>query len=143
MEEGLAGRLVQVGIRTLSQHLREQVARFGVEVHEMWNLDIESVGRDFDGPVYLSIDLDALDPAYAPGVSHHEPGGMSVRDVLGIIQQLPNEIVCRKDATRQLKLPARLSGRVLRKLSVLVRWQPPRNWLQPVSGSSRKLSLTR
>lgn len=93
MEEGLAGRLVQVGIRTLSQHLREQVARFGVEVHEMWNLDIESVGRDFDGPVYLSIDLDALDPAYAPGVSHHEPGGMSVRDVLGIIQQLPNEIV--------------------------------------------------
>jgi arginase family enzyme len=93
MEEGLAGRLVQVGIRTLSQHLREQVVRFGVEVHEMWNLDIESVGRDFHGPVYLSIDLDALDPAYAPGVSHHEPGGMSVRDVLGIIQQLPNEIV--------------------------------------------------
>ena len=93
MEEGLAGRLVQVGIRTLNQHLREQVARFGVEIHEMLNLDIQSIGRDFEGPVYLSIDLDALDPAYAPGVSHHEPGGMSVRDVLGIIQQLPGQIV--------------------------------------------------
>lgn len=93
MEENLAGRLVQVGIRTLNQHLREQAARFGVEMHEMANLDIHSIGRDFDGPVYLSIDLDALDPAYAPGVSHHEPGGLSVREVLSIIQQLPGQIV--------------------------------------------------
>ena len=43
-------------------------------------------GISIDGPVYLSIDLDVLDPAFAPGVSHHEPGGMSVRDVLHIIQ---------------------------------------------------------
>ena len=28
----------------------------------------------FDGPVYLSFDLDALDPANAPGVSHQETG---------------------------------------------------------------------
>jgi arginase family enzyme len=42
---------------------------------------------------YISLDLDALDPAFAPGVSHHEPGGLSVRDVLNIIQRLPNPIV--------------------------------------------------
>lgn len=45
------------------------------------------------GPVYMSIDLDALDPAHAPGVSHREPGGLTVRDVLTSIQQLPGELV--------------------------------------------------
>ncbi len=93
MEKGLASRLVQVGIRTLSGHLRQQVERFGVEVHEMRTLDLDSIGRDFEGPVYISCDLDALDPAFAPGVSHHEPGGLSVRDMLGIIQRLPNRII--------------------------------------------------
>ena len=93
LEKGLAKRVVQLGIRTLSKHLREQVERFDVEVHEMKDLEITSVGQDFDGPVYISFDIDALDPAYAPGVSHHEPGGLSVRDVLGVIQRLPNPIV--------------------------------------------------
>jgi arginase len=93
MENGLASRLVQVGIRTLNKSLRSQVERFGVEVHEMRDLDINSIGRDFDGPVYISCDMDALDPAFAPGVSHHEPGGLSVRDMLGVIQRLPNRIV--------------------------------------------------
>ena len=93
MENGLASRLVQVGIRTLSQGLRSQAERFGVEIHEMRNLDFNSIGRDFDGPVYISCDIDALDPAFAPGVSHLEPGGLSVRDILSIIQRLPNRIV--------------------------------------------------
>jgi len=93
MENGLAKRLVQVGIRTLNPHQREQIDRFGVESHEMKDVDISSIGRDFDGPVYISCDIDALDPAFAPGVSHHEPGGLSVRDVLGVIQRIPNHIV--------------------------------------------------
>jgi agmatinase len=93
MEKGLAKRLVQVGIRTLNQHQREQVDRYGVECHEMKDVDISSIGQDFEGPVYISCDMDALDPAFAPGVSHHEPGGLSVRDILGIIQRIPNHIV--------------------------------------------------
>lgn len=93
MENGLATRLVQVGIRTLNKHLSRQVERFGVEVYEMRDSDCASIGGDFDGPVYISFDMDALDPAFAPGVSHHEPGGLSTRDVLGIIQRLPNRIV--------------------------------------------------
>ena len=32
--------------------------------------------------LYLSVDLDVLDPAFAPGVSHHEPGGLSTRQVV-------------------------------------------------------------
>jgi arginase family enzyme len=43
--------------------------------------------------VYLSIDLDGLDPAFAPGVSHREPGGLSVRDVLSMIHALGGPIV--------------------------------------------------
>ena len=46
-----------------------------------------------EGPVYVSFDLDALDPAFAPGVSHREPGGLSVRQALDAVQQLPGPIV--------------------------------------------------
>jgi arginase family enzyme len=44
-------------------------------------------------PLYVSIDLDAFDPAYAPGVSHHEPGGLSVRDVLSVLARVKAPIV--------------------------------------------------
>jgi len=45
------------------------------------------------GSVYVSIDLDGLDPAFAPGVAHREPGGLSVRDVIGLVQALPSRPV--------------------------------------------------
>ncbi len=88
LEEGLIGRLVQIGIRTLTPHLRAQSARFGVECIEMrhWRSD---TALNLSGPLYVTLDLDALDPAFAPGVSHHEPGGFTTRDLLRIIQELP------------------------------------------------------
>lgn len=92
MEEELAGRLVQVGVRTMNRHQRRQARRFGVEVIEMsaWH---DRFRPHFNGPVYLSIDLDVLDPAFAPGVSHHEPGGLSTRDVIGLLQRLEAPVV--------------------------------------------------
>ena len=45
------------------------------------------------GPVYLSLDLDSLDPAFAPGVSHHEPGGLSTRQILDIIHNIDGPII--------------------------------------------------
>lgn len=92
MESGLAVRLVQAGIRTMTGHQREQAERFGVEVIEMNRID-QAAQLHFDGPLYVSIDLDCLDPAFAPGVSHHEPGGMSTRDLLRILQGVRGEIV--------------------------------------------------
>ncbi len=86
MEEGKVARLVQLGIRTLNPHQREQADRFGVEVHEFRDWD-GTVPR-LTGPVYVTVDLDALDPAFAPGVSHHEPGGMSTRQLLDAIRQI-------------------------------------------------------
>lgn len=92
MEEKLAARLVQVGIRTLNPHQKHQAERFGVEIVEMRNFGPDTV-PDIHKPVYISIDLDVLDPAYAPGVSHHEPGGLSTRQVIEIIHRLQTPIV--------------------------------------------------
>ena len=92
MEEKLADRLVQVGVRTLTGHQRDQVKRFGVEVIDM--MAWEAGKRPMtSGPIYLSLDLDVLDPAYAPGVSHWEPGGLSTRDVIRIIQSIGGTLV--------------------------------------------------
>ncbi|KAG6427983.1 hypothetical protein SASPL_112231 [Salvia splendens] len=43
--------------------------------------------------VYISIDVDCLDPAFVPGVSHFEPGGLSFRDVLNVLHNLKGDIV--------------------------------------------------
>jgi arginase len=87
MEEKLASRLVQIGIRTLNPHQKEQADRFGVEIIDMQNFQDSQAVR-LKGPLYLSIDLDVLDPAFAPGVSHLEPGGISTRQLIELIQGL-------------------------------------------------------
>ena len=92
MEERLARRFVQVGIRTLNGHCRAQAERFDVEIVEMRNFDSELVPIP-DAPLYVSIDLDALDPAFAPGVSHHEPGGLSVRELIAVLHRIDAPIV--------------------------------------------------
>ena len=92
MEEGLAKRMTSVGIRTMTRHQKEQAMRFGVEIIDMrsFTADLE---LSFDGPVYLSLDLDVLDPAFAPGISHHEPGGLSTRELIRLIQRFRGELV--------------------------------------------------
>lgn len=94
MEAGLAARLIQVGIRTMTGHQRVQSDRFGVEVIDMraWERGARPA-IDVAEEVYLSIDIDGIDPAFAPGVSHPEPGGLSVRDVLSLLQDLPARLV--------------------------------------------------
>lgn len=92
MEERLAQRLVQVGIRTINRHQLSQAKKFEVEVITMRNLQRFSE-LSFGGPLFISLDIDALDPAFAPGISHYEPGGMSVREVLNCIQGLHVPIV--------------------------------------------------
>src|ERR1700687_1168254 len=92
MEAGLAKRLVEVGIRTLNRHQREQAERFGVEVVEMRGLPAYEKLKAA-GPVYVTFDMDALDPAFAPGVSHREPGGMSVREAIAHLHAIEGEIV--------------------------------------------------
>ncbi|MEO8088914.1 MAG: agmatinase [Gemmatimonadales bacterium] len=92
MEEGLTDRLVQVGIRTMTGHQRAQAKRFGVEVIEMkdWR---DGMKLEFDTPVYVSFDLDVIEPGLAPGISHPEPGGFSVRQALAVLQSLTAPVV--------------------------------------------------
>lgn len=92
MEAALAKRLVQVGIRTMVRHQREQAERFGVEVVEMQDLPAYAKLKA-KGPVYITFDMDALDPAFAPGVSHREPGGMSVREAIAHLHAIKGTIV--------------------------------------------------
>jgi agmatinase len=92
MEERLCARLVQVGIRTLTPHQRNQIRRFSVETIEARHF-AGGHRPQIEGPVYVSVDLDGLDPAFAPGVSHREPGGLSVRDVLQMIHDLRGPLV--------------------------------------------------
>ena len=91
MEEKLAKRLIQVGIRTMNPHQKKQAARFGVEVFEIGRKrSLEEVKTWC--PVYVSFDMDVLDPAFAPGVSHREPGGMSVREAIAHIHAITGRI---------------------------------------------------
>jgi agmatinase len=92
MENGFAVKLVQVGIRTLNPHQTAQAKKYHVDIHEMKGLDLESVPK-FNNPLYISLDMDGFDPAFAPGVSHHEPGGLSSRQVLDLIQGINSPVV--------------------------------------------------
>lgn len=92
MEEGHAKRLVQVGIRTLTRHCHDQAARFGVEILPMCNF-IPGHVPVLSGPLYITIDLDGIDPSEAPGVAHPEPGGLTVRELLAVLHNQTAPIV--------------------------------------------------
>lgn len=92
MEKKLINKLTQVGIRTLDTHQRRQIKKFDVDVIEMKKFNFDFINK-LKEPLYISIDLDGLDPAYAPGVSHHEPGGLSSRQLIQCIQDIKVPIV--------------------------------------------------
>lgn len=92
MEEGLVQRLVQVGIRTMNAEQQSNADRFAVETIDMRSW-VSGTRPSIKGPVYVSVDIDGLDPAFAPGVSHREPGGLTTRDVISLIQSLTGPIV--------------------------------------------------
>ena len=92
MEQSKVQSLTQAGIRTMTAHQRAQADKFGVTVIEMKDFN-DAFIQQLTGPLYISPDLDMLDPAFAPGVSHHEPGGISTRELLKIIQQVKVPVV--------------------------------------------------
>lgn len=92
MESGGIASLIQVGIRTLEPHQVQQAKRFNVQQVEMRYFSMDFLDT-LKGPLYVSIDMDALDPAFAPGVSHFEPGGLSVRQLITMIRQIHVPII--------------------------------------------------
>lgn len=92
MEKGIISSLTQVGIRTLNTHQKKQASKFNVKIIEMKDFKLDFIDT-LEGPLYISLDIDVLDPAFAPGISHHEPGGMTTRDLISIIQKIKVPIV--------------------------------------------------
>ncbi len=92
MEEGLAQNLVQVGIRAASTPQRANAAKYGARWVEMKDLP-DRLRLEFHNPLYISFDMDALDPAFAPGVSHHESGGLTSRQAIDIIRAVKARVV--------------------------------------------------
>jgi agmatinase len=99
-EEGLLieDRSVHVGIRGPvydELDLRDD-AKFGFHIVRAGDIDrmgLEEVvatvrRRVGDAPVYLSVDIDVLDPAFAPGTGTPEMGGMSSRELLRLLRGL-------------------------------------------------------
>ena len=125
MEEGLAKRLVQVGIRTLNEHQAAQAKRFKVEMLTMDAFDPGRVPIP-KGPLYITVDLDALDPAFAPGVAHREPGGLSVRDILRVLRRIDGpvvgaDIVELRPASDVDGMTAVVASKLLKELAALLR----------------------
>jgi agmatinase len=90
--EGMAGgQVTQVGIRAMTPQQREAAQSSAIRVVPAWELP--EFRYEEEGPVYLSVDIDVLDPAYAPGCGNPVPGGPSTRELFALLQSLRCEIV--------------------------------------------------
>jgi agmatinase len=89
-------RSIQIGIRGSAEYLWEFSVDSGMTVihaEEVPNLGIAAVVRKAlevvgEGPVYVSFDIDGIDPAFAPGTGTPEVGGLTTREVLEILRGL-------------------------------------------------------
>ena len=97
-EEGLLreDRSIHIGIRgpLFSRGDLVDDARFGFAIVTAMDLETEGIAdvvervhrRVGDSPVYVSVDIDVLDPSHAPGTGTPEAGGLTSRELLGILR---------------------------------------------------------
>lgn len=90
--------LVQIGIRSSSQE-EEEFVKSTYNIQTFKNKDthkhmdaLEYYITNIDGPIYISIDMDVVDPAIAPSVGNPTPGGLFVSELENIL-----ETICRKN----------------------------------------------
>jgi len=98
LEMSHVATLTQYGIRTenavQATHARSYAGR-------LRQFHARAIGASLDypphiphgAPVYITLDLDAFDPAFAPGVAHPVPGGLTPRQVLNFLQFAPWSLV--------------------------------------------------
>jgi agmatinase len=97
-----ASRYAQIGLRGYWPGEREFAwqAERGVTslfMHDVRDLGIREVVRRAvaavsEGPVYLTVDVDVLDPAFVPGTGTPEPGGMTATDLLLAVRTVAAEL---------------------------------------------------
>lgn len=89
-------RTIQIGIRGAAEYLWEFSYESGMTVIHAEELDGLGIARVIDraravvgeGPAWLSFDIDALDPAFAPGTGTPEAGGLTTREALALLRGL-------------------------------------------------------
>lgn len=89
-------RTIQIGIRGAAEYLWEFSHEAGMTVihaEEVDGLGIPAIIEQAravvgDGPVYISFDVDGIDPAFAPGTGTPEVGGLTTREVLALLHGL-------------------------------------------------------
>lgn len=98
--EDVTGKYASIGIRSGTHEEFEYVKASGIKMFTSEDViltGIESVVNELrdhiSGPVYLSIDMDAIDPAYAPALGTPEPYGITPRDARAVIACLAPHIV--------------------------------------------------
>jgi len=98
IEEGLVdgARSVQLGLRGTQYGTDANAFATDAGVRQIYQHEFEDLGPDGalaeirrragDGPVYLTIDVDGLDPTVCPGTGYPEPGGLTVRELQRILR---------------------------------------------------------
>ncbi len=91
--------VVLVGLRNFHKDEVQYLKDNNIKYYSMKELELEgrrevcdsimSVARQWSD-IYLSVDIDVLDPAFAPGVSYREPGGLSTRELLYFLHRIKN-----------------------------------------------------
>ncbi|MDT7895643.1 MAG: agmatinase [Desulfurococcales archaeon] len=98
IEEKLVRGVLQIGIRGSLYSIEdlEYPSTSGVPIQIIYMEDIDRNGIDWlvenlnkvSGDVYISLDIDVIDPAFAPGTGTREVGGFTSREIIGIIRSL-------------------------------------------------------
>ena len=73
--------------RGITSFFMQDVHRRGIDA--ILDATVERVGA---GPAFLTVDIDVLDPAFAPGTGTPEPGGMALIDLLAACRRVPSEL---------------------------------------------------
>ncbi len=97
-------------------------------IHLFWRSafpeDERALESEIPDSIYISLDLDVLDPSVAPGVSNPEPGGLSFRELLEFLTKLKDKRVVAADIVEFNPLVDHRTGVVaallLRELAVLL-----------------------
>jgi len=107
-EEKNVLRIIQVGTRAVCREEMKFARKSGIQfftsdqiiengVKEV-SQGIKRLLKEYEA-VYLSLDMDVLDPAFAPGVQNPEPDGLSIRMLLNLICEICSDRIAALDVT--------------------------------------------
>ncbi|MCC7560426.1 MAG: agmatinase [Methanobacterium sp.] len=87
--------IIQMGIRSASEEERDFARDNGIDYHTAQDniSGMEKTINQIKGPIYVTVDIDVLDPAYAPTVGTPTPGGLNPRDLEKLIFALEGKKV--------------------------------------------------